>query len=177
MIAPLSLTSVLTVVMAVICLSTLTPQSRGEVVRLWRLAIPATLAAVLAVVLLTGVFEVSLADDALWLAGAVIGGLAGRAKGWSLPLEVDHQHGLIRLRRSIDAQYAAIGVVGLAFLDFASAALEDAIVPGEYVAAAAALCASYIAARAVAIAVRIRRAPHVGLHDGFPQANPPAIKP
>jgi hypothetical protein len=53
--------------------------------------------------------------------------------------------------------------------------MEDPIVPCEYVAAAAAVCAGYIAARAVAIAVRVMRAPHVGLQSGIPQSNPPAV--
>ena len=48
MISPLSLANVLTLFAAFFCLWTMSPQARGGVVRLWRLAIPAAFAAVVA---------------------------------------------------------------------------------------------------------------------------------
>jgi hypothetical protein len=163
--APLSLSNVLTVVISVTCLSTLAPQSRGAVVKLWRLAVPPSLAVAEAVVLLAGVFNATFAHDAEWLFAAAIGSVLGRARGWSMAIVVDQARGLVRLRRSLDGQVAAIALVALAFVDFTSAALEDAIVAPSYVAAAAAFFAGYITCRSLAIAMRAMRAPHVELID------------
>lgn len=165
MIAPLSLSNVLTVIIAVICLSTISPQSRGEVVKLWRLAVPACLAAVEAIVLLAAVFNATFTHDAEWLIAGAVGSLIGRSRGWTMPIAVDHTRGLVRLRRSLDGQLAAIALVMLAFVDFTGAALEEAIVPCEYIAAMSAFFAGYIACRSLAIAVRAMRAPHVELRD------------
>ena len=55
-------------------------------------------------------------------------------------------------------------IVATAVLDFLSAALDEAFVQPEHVAAAAALCAGFLGCRALAIIVRSSRAPHVGLH-------------
>ena len=165
MIAPLSLSNVLTVVIAVCCLSTISPHSRGEVVKLWRLAVPACLAAVEAIVLLAVVFDATFTHDAEWLIAAAVGSILGRMRGWTMPIAVDQARELVRLRRSFDGQLAAVALVVLAFVDFTGAALEDAILPCEYTAALAALFAGYIAARSVAVAVRAGRAPHVELLD------------
>ena len=165
MIAPLSLSNVLTVIMAVTCLSTITAQSRGEVVKLWRLAVPASLAVVQALVLLAGVFNATFPHDAEWMMAAAVGSIIGRTRGWTMPFAVDHTRDLIRLPRSFDAVVAALALVILSFVDLTGAALEDAIVPCSIVAAASALFAGYIACRALALAVRAMRAPHVELMD------------
>ena len=55
MISPLSLSNVATVIFAAICLWTIAAQARGNVVKLWRLAVPPSFAAVQAFVLLAGV--------------------------------------------------------------------------------------------------------------------------
>src|SRR3954469_12698976 len=164
MIAPLSLSNVLTVIVALICLWTISPQARGGVLRLWRLAMPAAFGAVVALMLLAGVFQATLLHDAEWLAGLLLGGLLGRSRGWTLPVEIDQAHGLVRLPRTTDGMLMAGGVLAAAVLDFVSAALDEALVQPEHIAAAAALCAGYLGCRSLAIIVRSSRAPHVGLH-------------
>ena len=164
MIAPLSLSNLATVAFAAICLLTITAQARGNVVKLWRLAIPACFAAVVAFMLLAGVFEANLESDAEWLGAAVIGIVLGRMRGWAIVVEVDQRHELVRQHRAPDGPLAAIGLVLLALTDFASAALQDPLVEPQHVAAAAALCAGYLGGRALAIAVRTARLPHVELH-------------
>ncbi len=72
--APLGLSNVLTVLVAVGCLWTMLPQSRGGVLKLWRLAMPACLAVVQALVLLAGVFDATLGHDAEWIAALIVGG-------------------------------------------------------------------------------------------------------
>jgi len=168
MIAPLSLSNVLTVLVALLCLWTMAPQARGGVIRIWRLAMPACFAAVQALVLLAGVFEATLAHDAEWLAGLVLGGVIGRMRGWAMTVEVDQTWGLVRLPRTNDGGLAALVLVALSGIDFASAWLEDPVVEPQHVAAAAALCAGYIGCRALSLIVRSVRAPHVALHTTTP---------
>ena len=116
MIAPLSLSNVLTVIFAVLCLWIIIPQARGGAVRLWRLAVPPILATVQAVVLLAGDFDATLAHDAEWVVAAILGAAFGRMRGWTLPIDVDRARDLVRLRPSIDAHLAALGLVVLAVI-------------------------------------------------------------
>jgi membrane protein CcdC involved in cytochrome C biogenesis len=164
MIAPLSLSDLATVVFAVLCLMTIAPQARGRVVKLWRLAVPPCFAAVEAFVLLAGVFDANLQNDAEFLLAAMVGLLIGRMRGWSLVIEVDQQHELIRQQRTRDGPLTAIALVLLALTDFVGAALLDPVIEPQHVAAGAALCAGYLGGRALAIAVRTTRLPHVELY-------------
>lgn len=164
MIAPLSLSNLITVVLAVTCLSTILPQARGNVVKIWRLAVPACLALVVAFVLLASVFDADFASDAEWLAALLVGGVAGRMRGWAMPIEVDQSSSLMRQRRSADGTLAATGLVLVALFDFTTAALREAWIDSEHVAAAAALFAGFLAGRALAMAVRASRLPHHELH-------------
>ena len=168
MIAPLSLSNVLTVVVALLCLWTMSPQARGGVVRIWRLAIPGCFAAVQALVLLAGVFDATITHDAEWLAALIVGSVVGRMRGWAMHVDVDQMWGLVRLPRTIDGRIAAFALVALSAIDFTSAALDDPVIEPQHVAAAAALCAGYIGCRALSLIVRSVRAPHVELHSTTP---------
>lgn len=165
MISPLSLSNFLTLFVAFACLWSIVPQARGGIVRVSRLAVPSALAAVEALVLLAGVFEANIYHDVEWLVAATAGGVLGRMRGWSVQIDVDRAHKLVRLKPSLDSHIAAICLAVLAAVDFISAALETAVLPADWVAAAAAFFAAYIGFRALAIAVRAGRAPHVEL-DG-----------
>jgi hypothetical protein len=164
MIGPLSLSNVATVAFAAICLWTIASQARGSVVKMWRLAVPPSFAAVQAFVLLAGVFDATIISDAEWLAAAVAGGVIGRMRGWALAIEVDQRWDLVRQHRSPDALVTGAALMMLAVIDFAAAASQDPIIEPEHVAAAAAFCAGYLGCRAIAIAVRAGRLPHVELH-------------
>lgn len=164
-VAPLSLSNLLTLLMAIACLGSLAQQSRGEIVRLWKLAVPPTIAVGEALVLLASVFEATIVHDAEWLLAALAGAAAGRMRGWSLPLMVDQTWRLVRLQRTVDAIVAAFCLIVVSLIDFASAALEAPILPTDVTAALAALFAGYIGGRAVAIFIRAQRQPHVGLYD------------
>jgi membrane protein CcdC involved in cytochrome C biogenesis len=164
MIAPLSLSNVATVVFAALCLWTIASQARGNVVKLWRLAVPPSFAAIQAFVLLAGVFDASLVNDAEWLAAAIVGGVIGRMRGWALAVEVDRRWDLVRQRRSPDALVMGAALVMLAVIDFAGAAALEPILEPQHVAAGAAFCAGYLGCRAIAIAVRANHLPHVELH-------------
>jgi hypothetical protein len=167
MVSPLSLSNVLTVMVAIACLWSIVPQGRGGIVRVWRLAVPACFAAVESLVLLAGVFESTIYHDAEWLVAAAVGGILGRMRGWSVPIDVDHARDLVRLKPSVDAHMAAMCLAVLAAVDFLSAAVEEAVLPTDWVSAAAAFFAAYIGFRALAIVVRARRAPHVTLDNAW----------
>jgi hypothetical protein len=164
LIAPLSLSNVATVAFAAICLWTIASQAWGNVVKLWRLAVPPSFAAVQAFVLLAGVFDATTLNDAEWLAAAVVGGVLGRMRGWTLAVEVDRRLDLVRQHRSPDALLMGAALVMLAVIDFAGAAALEPIIGPQHVAAGAAFCAGYLGCRAIAIAVRAGRLPHVELH-------------
>lgn len=165
MIAPLSLSNVMIVVLAAICLYLSAAQSYGLTIRAWRLALPPCFAAAVAFGLLESVFESSLLHDAEWLVAAAAGLVVGRLRGWSIGLEVDQRHGLVRLRRSPDAPLVAIGLLLLGLADGLGAALQEPLIDPPYLAAGAALCAGYLGGRALAIAVRATRLPHVELRS------------
>jgi membrane protein CcdC involved in cytochrome C biogenesis len=158
MIAPLSLSNILTVFMAIACLWSIAPQARGDGVKLWRVAVPPGFAIAQALVLLAGVFDATVAHDAEWLAAGVFGAVLGRMRGWALSFDVDRASGLIKVQPSIDVHLAAIGLVVLAAIDFTSASFEDPIVATDLVAAGAAFLAGYLSCRALAVAVRVARA-------------------
>lgn len=162
--APLGLANILTVVLAVCCLWTTIAQTRASIIRLWRLAIPAVFAAVVALVLLAGVFDATLPHDGEWLAGLVMGSLIGRSRGQALAVEIDRVWGLVRLPNAADGLLAAAGIVLLSIVDFASAALQDPVIEPVHVAAAAAFCAGFIGCRAVAIMGRSSQSRHVELY-------------
>jgi hypothetical protein len=105
------------------------------------------------------VFQATWQHDAEWLAGLLLGGVAGRMRGWTLPVKIDQTRGLVNLPRAFDATIAAAGVVAMAALDFAGAALDSAIIEPQHVSAGSALFASFLACRALAIIVRSTRAP------------------
>ena len=165
MISPLSLANVLTLFVAFFCLWTMSPQARGGIVRLWRLAVPAAFATVVALMLLSSMFGATMQQDAEWVIALLLGGVIGRTRGWTLPVEIDQRLGLARLPRALDGVVVAAGVVALAFVDFTSAALEEALVAPVHIAAGSAFCAGFLGCRALAIIVRATRAPHVGLRD------------
>lgn len=165
MISALSLSNVLTVLAALMCFWTISPQTRGGVVRLWRLAVPAGFSAVVALMLLASVFEANIRYDAEWVIALLLGGVIGRTRGWTLPADIDQQWGLARLPRSVDALVVAGALVAMAVVDFTSSVLEEALIEPQHIAAGAAFCAGFLCCRAIAIIVRATRAPHVGLHD------------
>jgi hypothetical protein len=168
MIAPFSLSNVLTMAFAILCLWTIGSQSSGGVVKAWRLAVPPCLAAVNALVLLAGVFNATLLHDGEWLAALLFGAAIGRTKGWLTSIQADRQWGLVRLPRAMDGLLAAFGLIVVSLIDSVGAALEDPIVEPEHVAAGAALCAGYLGFRALAMLSRAARAPHVQLYDTAP---------
>ncbi len=168
MIAPLSLSNLLTVLVALLCSWTMSPQARGGVVRVWRLAVPPCFAGVEAFVLLAGIFDASWAHDAEWLAGLLLGGAIGHLRGWKLAVAVDHVRGLVLLRRANDGWLAAFGLIVLSGIDFASAYLEIPIVEPQHIAAMAAFLAGYLGCRALSVVVRGVRTPHVELSTTTP---------
>jgi hypothetical protein len=157
MIAPLSLANVLTVLIAAICLKLVATQTAGRIQKLPRLALPAALATVDALVLLAGVFEASVINDALWVGGAIVGFIGGRMRGRMLPLQVFPERGAVRPTQTADNLAAALVLLALAITDSAGAALGEPVIEPAQVAAGAALCAGFLAGRWFVIALRADR--------------------
>ena len=154
--APLGLCNVLTVLCSLACLWAISPQARGAVVRLWALAVPPGFGAVVAVVLLAGVFEATPLKDAEWIGALALGAVLGRRRGWSLPVEVAPTGDMIRLRAAWDGLIMAAGIVMMAIVDFISAARYAPVIDPAHVAAVSAFCAGYLGCRALAVLVRFR---------------------
>lgn len=165
MIAPVSLSNLLTVATAVMCLWTIGSQSSGGVIKLWRLALPPCLAAVVALILLASIFNATVAHDAEWMICAILGGVIGRTRGWLMTVASDQKWGLVRVPRTVDGLIVGFALVVLAMIDFAGALLEDPVIDGQHVAAGAAFCAGYLGLRALGMAMRAGRTPHVELYD------------
>lgn len=163
LIPPLSLSNFLTVLIALSCTWTIAPQSKGRIIKLWRLAVPSSLAAALAVILLVEVIHPSVVRDAEWIGAAVLGCAIGQIRGRPLVVQSDHVSGLLRPQPALDGLLTAAGLLVFAILDFISAALECPVFPPEHVAAGAALGAGFICWRSLALAVSAALAPHVEL--------------
>ena len=158
MIAPLSLSNLLTVLVAFGCYLTAAQQAQGGRVRPGQLAMPACLAAVAALVLLAGVFAATWQHDLQWLAGLLAGSLLGHLRGWRLGISIDPSRGLVVMPSTRDGRLAGLALVLLAATDFTSAWLRDPVIEPQYVAAMAAFFAGYLGCRALAVAARVERA-------------------
>ncbi|GEP62150.1 hypothetical protein [Reyranella soli] len=154
MISPLSLSNVLTLIFAVTCLTMVLNQRSDRVQRISRLVVPPALAVVVALILLTGVFESGLATDALWVGGAIVGFVLGRLRGRMLPMELLPAPGSVRVAQTADHLAAAFALVAVAATDFTSATLREPVLEPALVAAGGALCAGFLAGRFLMIAVR-----------------------
>jgi hypothetical protein len=161
--APLGLANVLTLILALICVEASWRQSAGGLFKRWRVALPAALAIAIALVLLAGVFNATLAHDAEWLIAAVLGAAIGRTRGWLTHMETDAARGIVRLPRTIDGLLVSLALAALSIVDFISAASDEPLVPPCYVAAGAAFCAGYLAFRALGMTLRSLRFPPRGL--------------
>lgn len=158
MIAPLSLSNLLTVLVAFVCYLTASRQAHGGALRLGQLATPACLAAVDALVLLAGVFAATWQHDLEWLTALAVGAAVGHLRGWRLCISIDQDRGVVRMPGTRDATLAALALVALSGIDFTSAYLREPVVEPEIVAALAAFFAGFLGCRALAVAARFERA-------------------
>ena len=157
MIAPLSLSNLLTVLVAFTCYVAASRQAHGGLTRIWQLAAPALLAAVAALVLLAGVFAATWQNDLEWLVAFLLGAAIGHFQGWRLKIAVDDARGALLLPPSRSTRVAAFAVVILAGIDFVSAYLRDPVVEPQHVASLAALFAGYLGFRTLSIAARVEQ--------------------
>lgn len=155
--APLGLVNILTLLSALACLWVVSPEGRGRMIRAWVVPVPGALAGLVAIVLLAGVFEAKPIHDAEWIMGLLLGAFIGRARGWSLHVDISATSGVMRVGRRWDGVTFAVGVVAMAVIDLVNAAAEEPILHPAHVAAAAAFCAGFLGCRALALLVRLTR--------------------
>lgn len=99
--------------------------------------------------------------------GAALGaGLAiGVLRGLTLQLQVDHMFDKVRLPRARASFLVALALIGAVVLDVIGALLGAQGMLLRLIAPEiAAACAGMLTGRALAIALRWRRAPHIDLH-------------
>jgi hypothetical protein len=149
---------------AFMCVRLSAGEMGGRCVRRARLAWPALLALFCAGIFL--LFHVGLRQPA-WIFGVAlaVGLAAGAAKAFPIPLEVDHMFERVRLPPARWPLAAACLLAIAVVLEIAGSLIGA---PGAFlrIAAAplAAASAGVLSGRAVVIALRCRRAPHVVLH-------------
>lgn len=158
MIAPLSLSNLLTVLVALACYWNMSWQSRAGAVRLQRLVPAPCFAGVEALVLLAGVFAASWQSDLEWCVALLLGAALGHLRGQKLAISVDRTKGEVILPRVNDGRVAALALVGVAAIDFLSAYARAPVVEPQHVAALAAFFAGYLALRTLALIVRAEKA-------------------
>ena len=160
---PLSLVNVVTVIAAAACLWAIVPEAQGKTQKLWRLAVPAALALLVALVLLAGAVT-SFAHDATWAATAVVGTIGGTVRGRSVGVQTDQVWGVVRPQPVLDGAVVAVCVLATALLDAVAGFLSQGVLPRQaHIAAASALFAGYLPGRAWTIGTRATRSPHVDL--------------
>lgn len=157
MIAPLSLSNLLTVVVALACYWNMSWQSRAGAVTLQRLVPAPCFAGVEALVLLAGVFAASWQSDLEWCAALLLGALLGHLRGQKLAISIDRAKRMVVLPRAHDGRLAALSLVGVAGIDFLSAYARDPLIEPQHVAALAAFFAGYLALRTLALIVRAEK--------------------
>lgn len=154
-IAPISLSNILTVLFALACLKMIASQTSH---RLWSVAFvvaPAVLAMSAALLLLTEELAPTFTSDGLWAVALFGGFLIGRKRGWSLPLTFYPEKRRFSAPQTWDNVATAIVLTALSAVDAVSALHGRALVEPEYIAAIAALCSGYFLGRSFVVAVRV----------------------
>jgi hypothetical protein len=156
------LTHGLMLVCAVAAACNALPESTGRIVPEWRPAVTALLAALSALALIAYPTWGELKNPGLWMF-AILAALAGAARGYWLRIYVDHGWRLIRLHKALDGLVAAIGLVGLALVEIALAAIGPVDQPTMELGLT--VVASFLVGRSAAVRLRSRQEPQSDLHD------------
>jgi hypothetical protein len=107
------------------------------------------------------------AGQPLWMFTTALGaGLAiGILRGSTLELQVDQMLDKVRLPKARGSFLVALVLLGAVLLEIGGALFGSSVISFRLAAPEiAAACGGMLAGRAVAIAIRWRRAPHVDLH-------------
>lgn len=144
------------------------PESTGRIVPEWRPAVTALLAAMSALALIAYPTWGELKNPGLWMF-AILATVAGAARGHWLRVDIDHSWRLIRLQKAYDGLIAAAGLVGLAMVEIALAAIGPADQPTMELGLT--VVSSFLIGRSAAVLLRSRQEPQSDLHDS---PSPPA---
>jgi hypothetical protein len=100
---------------------------------------------------------------------AILAALVGAARGYWLRIYIDHSWRLVRLQKAHDGLVAAAGLIGLALVEIALAAIGPADQPTMELGLA--MVASFLVGRSAAVLLRSRQEPQSDLHDNpYPPA-------
>jgi hypothetical protein len=154
-VAPLSLSNVVIVVLALSCCAIVLAQLRGRLFNVPLTVMSAALGVVVALLLLAEELAPTMASDALWLGGLVVGFLAGRRRGWRLRIPFGPAPDGEPRDETWDSVLAALLLPLAALLDLLFVVLKTPLFPLGYVAAVAALCGGFLAGRAFVVTARV----------------------
>ena len=138
------------------------PECRGLVVRWWWPSVPAVLAAISAFALIAYPTWGELKNPGLWMF-AIVAGIGGVARGYTLRIDVDQIRQLIRPQKSYDGTIVAMSMPVLAVIEFIIAAVRPEDQPTTELGLT--LAASFLVGRAAAVQFRARDEPHADLPD------------
>ena len=162
---PVNLVDIVCIALAVACVRTAIPEARGEIQKMWRLALPPLLAITAALIILAGAVQ-TFEHDVAWVATGLAGSIAGLVRGRAIRATTDQYWGLVQVPRSFDAVVAALGVFACATIDGLSGLFPAGALPRHAtLAAIAALFAGYLGARAWRVATRAMQAEHTDLQS------------
>ena len=160
---PVNLVDIVCIAIAVACVRTVIPEAKGEIQKMWRLAVPPLLAITTALIVLAGAVE-TFEHDAAWVATGLLGSVAGLFRGRAIKVTTDQYWGLVQLPPAVEGVIVAFGVLICATVDGLSGLFPPGMMPKHAtVAAVAALFAGYLGVRAWRVATRAMQAQHADL--------------
>ena len=160
---PVTLVDIVSIAIAATCLRGTWPDLRGERRKLYLLGLPPLLGVVVSIVILAEAV-VTFEHDAIWIATALAGSLAGWWRGRQVVVQIDQVWGVVRTAPARDTVIAAAAILAVAVLDGISGLFQSGTLPRHaYFAAASALFAGYLAGRAFSLVRRAMRSPHTEL--------------
>jgi hypothetical protein len=138
------------------------PETTGRAFSEWRLAVIAVLAALSALTLIAYPAWRELMNPVLWIV-AILAAIVGAGRGYALQIFVDHGWKLIRLPRAYDCVGAGAGLIVLALIEIALAALGPDYQPTMELGLA--VLAAFLVGRSTAVLLRAAQEPQADLHD------------
>jgi hypothetical protein len=93
---PINLVDISGIAIAAAGVWLIVPEARGEIQKMWRLAVPPLLAVAVAIIILAGAVS-SFEHDAVGVATGMVGCVAGLLRGRSMAVTTDQVWGLVRL--------------------------------------------------------------------------------
>jgi hypothetical protein len=93
--------------------------------------------------------------DAYWIAGGLLGGIAGQVRFRAFYIRIVSSRTLAHFPATYGSTLVAAALVALSFIDSLSAFRRVPVVPPQYVSGGASVCAWFLCSRAWSAAVQV----------------------